>query len=99
LDKVVEGATVMEHLLSVWERTGVKPARLADAPAMPEGLSPLWHAYCDMRNSCPSNGMGPGRITFAELDAYQRVTGHRLAPWHVDAIRRVDVAYINATAK
>ncbi len=89
----------MEHLLSVWERTGVKPARLADAPALPDGLAAVWTAFCDLRNSCPSSGMGPGRITFSEIDAYQRVTGHYLPAWQVDAIRRVDATFLAVRAE
>ena len=98
LDKLVEGASVREHLTAVWERTGVKPSRLADAPALPDGMAALWRAYCELRNSCPSNGMGVSRIPFAEIDAFQRVTGHDFAPWQVDALRRVDAAYVNARA-
>ena len=44
-------------------------------------------------------GFGIGRISYSELDAYQRVTGSAFAPWEVDAIRRIDRELVIARAK
>lgn len=98
LDKDVDGATQREHLQALWERSGVMPKTLANAPRCPSECRHLWNAFTDLRASVPS-GFGIGRISYSELDAYQRVTGSAFAPWEVDAIRRIDRELVIARAK
>lgn len=43
--------------------------------------------------------MGPSPITFQEIDAYQRVTLHRLTAWEVQLIRRLDQVILAVMAK
>lgn len=89
----------MEHLAAVWDRTGVEPARLRDAPELPVSMLPLWEDFLELHQSRGSTGFGPARIGFADIDAWQRVRGVTLAPWQVDAIRRADEAYLSAISK
>jgi hypothetical protein len=91
---VFEGATLREHLVSAWERSGVQPDRLRNAPKLPTGAESLWRDFLALHGCRGSSGMGPLRISWADLDAYQRVQGIRLAPWEVEAIRRADNAYL-----
>jgi hypothetical protein len=91
---VVEGATLREHLLSAWERTGKQPDRLRDAPSLPEGTAPLWRDFLALHGCRGSSGMGPLRISWMDLDAYQRVQGIRFAPWEIEALRRADNAFM-----
>ena len=95
---MIEGATLREHLTTVWERTGNKPERLAND--LPDGCSNLWHDFLALHNSRGSAGMGgPLRISWADLDAYQRVRGFRFEPWEIEAIRRADGAYMTHFAE
>lgn len=41
--------------------------------------------------------MGPGAISYTELDAYQRVTGVRLTPNEVETILALDRVYLEPT--
>jgi hypothetical protein len=91
--------TLRQHLDIVWQQTGIMPAKLADAPMLPEGCEDTWAAFVQLRSSCPSAGMGPGVISFGEVDAYQRVTGERLEPWQIAAIRAADRAYLQVSAE
>lgn len=75
------------------------PDKLANAPVLPEGCEETWNTFVALRSSCPSAGMGPGVISFADLDAYQRVTGDRLEPWQIGAIMAADRAYLNVAAE
>lgn len=68
---------------------------LLDRPRCPAGCEALWRAFRDLSASRANSGFGPLRITFTEIDAFQRVTGLRLKPWEVEAIRRADRAFIN----
>lgn len=91
--------TLREHLDTAWRATGEMPTRLANAPVLPDDCLETWRTFIALRSSCPSNGMGPGRITYSELDAYQRTTGDVLEPWQVRAIRAADGAYIAVYAE
>lgn len=93
-----EGMTLREHLETAWQASGVMPARLADAPALPEQCHSVWRAFVELHSS-RGGGMGPARITFSEMDAYQRTTGDALAPWEVQAIRAADSAYMAVQAE
>jgi hypothetical protein len=94
LDELVEGASVREHLLAVQRRTGVVPATLANAPPLPEGCETLWRDFIALRANAGSNGFGPARISFSEMDAYQRLGRFRLDAWEIDAIHRADSAFM-----
>jgi hypothetical protein len=67
---------------------------LLDAPKCPAACEDLWRIFMELHASRSSNGFGPSRITFSEIDAFQRVTGVRLKAWEVEAIRRVDRAFV-----
>lgn len=89
-----DGATVRQHLEAIQRQTGFTPDALAFAPPLPEGLEPLWHDFWALHSGRGNSGFGPAQITFADIDAYQRVTGVRFQPWQLDAIRRADGAYL-----
>lgn len=91
----MEGGTVLEHLQAAQAQTGIVPEVLADAPALPEGCDNAWHAFAEL-HACRGEGMGPERITYGDIDAFQRVTGTRLEPWEVAAIHAADQAYLRS---
>lgn len=84
--------------MAVWERTGRKPAKLANAPAMPKGCGRLWADFLELSHCRGSTQSGAMPITFADLDSWQRVRRVRLEAWEVDAIRRADMAFLKAFA-
>lgn len=88
-----------QHLIGAWERSGKEPARFANAPELPHYLEPLWRDFREMHSSRGSTGFGPAPISFVVIDAWQRVTGIRLKPWQVEAIRRADNAYFASLPK
>jgi hypothetical protein len=85
--------------MSVWEKTGREPDALANAPALPSGMERLWQDFAELHDSRGSSGFGPMRITFGDLDAWQRIQGVTLAPWEINAIRKADNAYLASHAK
>lgn len=93
-----DGSALLDHLLAAERQTGVKPQILVDAPTLPDGCGELWHIFNEL-HSCRRYAMGPLRIGFIDIDAYQRVTGLRLASWERDAIRRADLAYLARKAQ
>lgn len=95
----MEGQPLREHLESYERQTGQIHPRLAEAPMLPPGCEQLWRDFMDLHGARGFTGFGPARITFVDLDAYQRVQGVRLSPWQIDAIRRADNAYLTHYAE
>lgn len=84
---------------AVERMTGQTPQRLIDALPVPVGCIQLWADFLDMHGCRGSNGFGPSRITFMDIDAWQRVNGARLTAWELESIRRADNAYLASLPK
>lgn len=85
-----DGTPLIAHLERVRESTGEEPAFLADAPAVPVGCASLWADFLELHSSRGSTGWGPQRITFVDLEAWQRVRGAQLNAWEIDCIIKAD---------
>lgn len=72
---------------------------LADAPCLPASCRQLWADFLDLAGSRVVTSAGPARISYSDIDAWQRVNGIRFAAWEIDAIRRADSAFIEQTMK
>lgn len=94
-----EGGTVLEHLQAIERQTGVTPQVLLDAPALPEGCEELWRIFAELHACRGNTGFGPSRITYADIDAFERVSGVKLQAWEREAIRRADQAYLEQVAE
>lgn len=90
---------MIEHLLSIEERTGKTPQILLDAPACPAGCEELWRIFGELNGCRGNNGFGPVRITYTDIDAFQRVSGTVLQPWEREAIKRADQAFLEDWAR
>lgn len=77
------------------QRRSRKPhPMLADGPVLPRGCEVLWSDFLELSASRGSTGMGPARIGYHDIDAYQRVQDMKFEPWEIDAIRRADNAFL-----
>ena len=85
--------------MAVWARSGREPETLANAPALPLGCERLWSDFAEMHECRGSSGFGPQRITFTDMDAWQRMNGVTLAPWEITAIRKADNAFLASLPK
>lgn len=81
------------------ERATGKPHPRLVEHTLPDGCGSLWRDFLALRMAAGSNGMGPNRITFAEIEAYQRLHGFRFAAWEVRAITGADAAYFAVRAE
>jgi hypothetical protein len=89
-----DGSSLLDHLLVAEARSGIKPQILADAPELPPGCEELWHIFRELHACRGNNGLSIQRITYADIDAFQRVAGLKLAQWELNAIRKADLAFI-----
>jgi hypothetical protein len=93
------GAAVSDHLASVARQLGKPIQAIAAAPPeLPLGARHIWRAFLELHRT-RSGGFGPGPITYAEIDAWQRTMCLRLLPWEIFALRRVDDAFLESTMK
>lgn len=53
-------------------------------------LGYLWQAYHRLAARRTAGAMSVNPITFAEIEAFTRITGLRLAPWEVELIEKLD---------
>lgn len=68
---------------------------LADAPRLPCACDHLWSDFLDLHVSRAQTMSGPARISFTDIDAFERVNGTKLLAWQIDAIRRADSAFMS----
>lgn len=91
--------TEYDQLMSLWRQTGVMPAELAEAPELPALAAHVWDDFLDLHRARGSNGFGPAALRWGDMAAWAQVTGARLLPWEVGAIRALDAAYLGSLAK
>lgn len=89
-----DGSTTRQHLMKVWEMTGVPPAELVDLPPMPELAMAVWEAFSELSRFRGSNGFGPNSISPGLMLDWCRLTGARLNSWEVAAIAALDDAFL-----
>lgn len=66
--------------MMVWKQTGRKPSELEKVVPGPTELRYLWDWLCEQ--------VYP--LSFAELEAWQRLTGRRLERWEIRAMIELD---------
>jgi len=61
-------------------------------PALPPTLQPLWALYQEVSEGRSAGGMGPSVLTWADLLAWQAVTGGTLDGWEAATLFAMDAA-------
>lgn len=90
-----KGETPRHHLESVWRQTGKKPKRL-DGPALPGEAAYLWAWFHELAQGRPAGGFGPARLGWADILAWCRLMDVRPEPWEIQALMRLDTAWLVA---
>lgn len=95
-----DGASLREHLVSVAQQTGETPQELEEANAAicPPMLAHVWGWFLDLHRARGGAGMGPESLSYREIAAWASLTGQRLEPWELDALRALDEAWMEQAA-
>lgn len=59
----------------------------------------LWSSFLQLHRARSANGFGYNPIAYVEIDAWSRLMQLRLDPWEIEALRALDDAFIESTAK
>ena len=92
-----DGRSLREHLESVERQTGERHELLEDAEP-PEDAEYLWQWFCRL-SSRRQSGMGPGPITWPQIESFFRCQGIIPEDWELKALELVDNAWLEAMAE
>lgn len=74
-------------------------AELEPPVEFPWLMEHVWTAFIELNSARPAGGMGPGGITYEGIQAWMSVTGKRLAGWEVDAVKKLDAAWMQVQSQ
>lgn len=75
------------------------PEELAEAPPIPEELQYLWGFFLDLSRQRASNGFGILPLQYSDILAWLVLNQLSLDRWELDAILRLDGAYLASVNK
>jgi hypothetical protein len=87
--------TLRETLQGLIKRTRNEPRRaeyeaVLRCPPLPAALEYLWSVFCRLSARRGGTGFSISPISWAEIEAFTRLTGVSLAPWEVRLIEELD---------
>jgi hypothetical protein len=66
---------------------------------LPAALGYLWIAFLRLAARRQSYGFGPVRLSWVEIDAFNRLSGTKLKPWEIEIIEALDDCWMAAQRK
>lgn len=87
------GSSLYDNFEQVELTTGKWPKGYEPIQPPDEAMG-IWDTFWELRQTVPAGMGGPCRISFGEIDAWQRVRGVRLGNFLVDIILKMDGAYM-----
>lgn len=61
---------------------------------LPDGAAVLWGSFGRLSRARTWHAHGPNPISFQEIEAFCRLTGTPLEPWHVETLAAMDEAWL-----
>jgi hypothetical protein len=66
-------------------------------PPFPEPIRALWNKFLSLHEGRTYGINGGNPLSYIDMDAWMRVTGNRLDQWEVEAVMRIDKAWLKAS--
>lgn len=88
------------HLLEACKQMGKTPKELGiclpeePIPDLPENGAYLWEWFCELSSGRGNNGFGPLPLSWADMDAWARLTGNCPEPWETAILRSMDGVFL-----
>jgi hypothetical protein len=64
---------------------------------MPDAMVYLWIWFCELDAGRGGNGFGLNPLSYSEIQAWTQLKRVDLAPWEVEAIKRIDSVRIRVS--
>jgi len=100
-----DGTTRRDHIEEAARQLGKTPEELwpvedeaDDAPEVPEGGECLWNWFQELSAGRGNNGFGPTAISWADIEAWARLTAVELTPYETLTLRSMDAAFLSVHA-
>ncbi len=100
-----DGTTRRDHIEEAARQLGKTPEELwpaedeaDDALEVPEGGECLWNWFQELSAGRGNNGFGPTAISWADIEAWARLTAIELTPYETLTLRSMDAAFLSAHA-
>lgn len=93
-----DGRTRRAHLQEAAKHHAKGAAEALAGPELPESCAHVWTWFCELAVSRPAPaapGQLPPRFTYAELDAWARLSGARPRPWEIALLRELDALWVS----
>lgn len=92
-----DGSTLRSHYRNVERQTG---KQMFEEPLPPIDATHVWEWFWELNPGRTIGPMGdPGALTFAEIDAWARLTSANPEPWEIMALKQMDTAFLTAYGK
>ncbi len=91
--------TVRAHYQMLVGKGRTEYAEKLKAPPLPRGFGYLWAAHQEMSEGRSPGGMGPSRLTWGDVAAWQDVSGVRLTSWEAETLFAMDAALVGAATR
>lgn len=92
---MADGATRLDHVRALADMGDPEEIeRLDRVAAPPAHTTHVWRWFQDISQTRQSFGMGAGRLSRLEIQAWERDEGVSLRPWERAAIIKIDAAFV-----
>ena len=100
-----DGSALRDHIEQLCRQTGKSPEELGLAPEevqepeVPFAGEHLWAWFWEVAEARTSNGFCLLPLSWADIEAWARLTATPLSPYEALTLRRMDAAYLSAHAE
>lgn len=101
-----DGASQRDHILEACrqlgktpEELGLAPEEAVEEPEVPFAGECLWTWFWEVSGARTSNGFCLLPLSWADIEAWARLTATSLSPYEALTLRRMDAAYLSAHAE
>lgn len=85
--------SLKEHLELIEEQTGKTPKELETKP-FPMLVQYIWSAFVGLSDGRSAGFSGPNPLSYTEIKAWMDLTNEHLSPRDIEAIKKLDTAYL-----
>lgn len=93
-----DGTSLRAHLETLRDQHGVDHPLLKQQ-AVPFGAEELWRIFWDLNRGRQNAGFGPSKLSYTDIHAWSVLMSYPIAPWQVDAVMKLDAAFMGAVSK